>query len=117
MLPDERDKLIDELKENWSELKSFLDDDKKPASTEDNEFNDDVFEDDVFIDEDPHSPRHTDPDNRWHMIIEIIERMKYLDMFVKGFSLFLLRFTGIRDYSCISRGAENVSNSQLNGVA
>jgi cytochrome P450 len=97
-LPDQRQKLIDEIKENWKELSKFLSKhDKKPNTSQNNanseesdenelnlntdfEDNDDVFESNDSANAKKASGNGLD---KWNDLYEVMEKLNYLDMFVK----------------------------------
>ncbi len=104
-IPEQRDKLLDEIKDFWSELSFNLESSvKKPKGPSENDddssstaaetsFDDDVFEN---TDEENDSNRRTRSENidstpnqksfnqkQWNEMYNTLEKMKYLDMFVK----------------------------------
>ena len=98
-LPEQKFKLIEEIKENWKALSFNLDKyglkkgsfyyrdemESEFSAMSDTDFNDDVFEE---ADEDPEcaKPVKKKPVNQlehWNDLYESLEKMKYLDMFVR----------------------------------
>lgn len=102
-LPEQREKLLDEMRENWDVLSynlekfktnrvhkvSFNLRDKQPSEEnsmdeeEEDELGDDFDDDDVFIDNDKESNAWHSTSDGWNELYDALEKMKYLDMFVK----------------------------------
>jgi hypothetical protein len=104
-LPEQREKLLDEIRENWSELSYNLKKhvytkagDAAGANDNDDDDDDDVFEEEqqnfsqetattgnrFFSFKRPPCPSVSSPAlDQWNELYDTIEKMKYLDMFVK----------------------------------
>ena len=93
-LPEQRDKLIDEIKEYWKELsvnmnkfsmkkkktkKSTSSDSLSSSQSDDESETDDDRYDDVFEEDE----ETQDSNDRWSDFCDTLEKMKYLDMFVR----------------------------------
>ncbi|CAF0715204.1 unnamed protein product [Brachionus calyciflorus] len=103
-LPEQREKLLDEIKDNWHSLKFNLekykikaikskidstsfnsDDDDETLCNESDDYdeNDDVFDDDVKVDNINNDKDKSRVLDEWNELYESLENMKYLDIFVK----------------------------------
>lgn len=96
-LPEQRDKLLDEIKDYWTELSYNLDSSvKKPnasqgldeedstsSAAEDTSFDDDVFETDSDKENDKQQRDAKATLEQWNEMYNTLDKMKYLDMFVR----------------------------------
>ncbi|RNA03299.1 cytochrome P450 3A29-like [Brachionus plicatilis] len=90
-MPEQREKLLDEISQNWEKLKFNLEKFKiKPARVKKTSSQSEVDtsvdlndseDDDVF--EDEKKPTSTNSLDEWNDLYEALENLKYLDMFVK----------------------------------
>lgn len=96
-LPEQRDKLLDEINDYWTELRYNLDSYKQSGQSQRDENNSDSdgmqndtsFDDDVFEDSSNEANKSSQQKGndfdyeKWNELYSTIDKMKYLDMFVK----------------------------------
>lgn len=90
-LPDERDKLLTEIKENWKSLSYNLEKYKIEKNSQTTQRNDDFIisdtessiNDDVFETDDAFSQKNKSSLDEWSDLSDALEKLKYLDMFIR----------------------------------
>ena len=88
-MPDQREKLLDEIKENWTELSVLINKfDVSPVSKShpkksDSEDIDDSSNDEVFEESASKKSQNEESLEQWNDLYEVIEKLGYLDMFVR----------------------------------
>lgn len=83
-MPEQREKLLEEIKENFNELEFLVNKTNKNENSDSESMNQ-SSNDDVFEDSSPNEKEDTldTKTEKWNDLYDSIEKLSYLDMFVR----------------------------------